>query len=226
MRKNLTTSSFAAAVLLSGVALLCTVAVRAADDESMSATQARQTVADFMQAVSSLHAEFEQSVKASDTAEVIETEVGELWLQRPGQFRWRYSEPSEREIVADLEDIWLYDADLDQVTVRPVENAIAESPAALLVGDIVALDEYILSGRRARDGMVLITLAPIKANSDFQSIVLGFVANEIALLELNDRFGQRTSIRFFAVERNPQIAPSVFEFILPDGADVIDQRTK
>lgn len=225
MRKN-SISRIAAAILFLGMSLLYFLPVIAASDVSMTATEARQTIADFMQAVTSLHAEFEQSVKAAETAEVIETEVGELWLQRPGQFRWRYSEPSEREIVADLENIWLYDADLDQVTVRPVENAVAESPAALLVGNVAALDEYIISGRRTPDGTVLITLAPVKANGDFQSIELGFAANELALLELNDRFGQRTTIRFFAVERNPQIAPSVFDFVLPDGADVIDQRAK
>ena len=225
MPKNLI-SSFAASILLVSLSLAYSLPARAANNVSLSAQDARQTIADFMQAVTSLHAEFEQSVKAAETAEVIETEVGELWLQRPGQFRWRYSEPSEREIVADLENIWLYDADLDQVTVRPIENAVAESPAALLVGDIAALDQYLVSGRHAPDGMVLITLVPIKTNGDFQSIELGFAADELALLELNDRFGQRTSIRFFAVERNPQIAPSVFDFILPDGADLIDQRAK
>jgi len=224
--QKLSIRKFAAAVLILGMPLLCVLPVSAADNMSMSASEARTIIADFMQAVSSLHAEFEQSVKAADTAEVIETEVGELWLQRPGQFRWRYSAPSEREIVADLDDIWLYDADLDQVTVRPVENAVAESPAALLVGNVAALDEYTVSGRRTHDGMVFISLAPVKANSDFQLIELGFAANELALLNLNDRFGQRTSIRFFAVERNPQIAPSVFQFVLPDGADVIDQRAK
>lgn len=224
MQKN-PISTFATSIVLVGMVLLCPLHVRAASDTSISAQAARQIVADFMQAVTSLHAEFEQSIK-DETAEVMETEVGELWLQRPGQFRWRYSEPSEREIVADPENIWLYDADLDQVTVRPVENAVAESPAALLVGNIAALDEYTFSGRRTPDGMVRITLEPRKVNGDFQSIDLGFVAGELALLELNDRFGQRTTIRFFAVERNPQIAPSVFEFILPDGADVIDQRSK
>jgi outer membrane lipoprotein carrier protein len=219
-------SKFALSVVIFGVAFLHAVPLSAASDVSLSAQEARQTLADFMQAVTSLHAGFEQSVIAAETADEIETESGELWLQRPGQFRWRYSEPSEREIIADLENIWLYDADLDQVTVRPVENAVAESPAALLVGDIVALDQYVISGRRTADGMVRIALEPIKANGDFQSIELGFAANELALLELNDRFGQRTTVRFSAVERNLQIAPSVFEFILPDGADVIDQRVK
>ena len=225
MQKN-PLSTFGICIVLFGVTLLCTLPVRAASDVSMSAQEARQTLADFMQAVTSLHAKFEQSVVATESTDEIETEIGELWLQRPGQFRWRYSEPSEREIIADLENIWLYDADLDQVTVRPVENAVAESPAALLVGNIAALDQYVISGRRSADGMVRIGLEPIKANGDFQSIELGFAANELALLELNDRFGQSTTVRFSAVERNPQIAPSVFEFILPDGADVIDQRVK
>jgi outer membrane lipoprotein carrier protein len=219
-------SAFAKSSIVFCLALLCASPLRAAGDVSMSAQESRQTLADFMQAVTSLHAEFEQSVVTAEAADEIETESGELWLERPGQFRWRYSEPSEREIIADLENIWLYDADLDQVTVRPVENAVAESPAALLVGNIAALDQYVISGRHTADDMVRIALEPIKANGDFQSIELGFVADELALLELNDRFGQRTTIRFSAVERNPQIAPSVFEFILPDGADVIDQRVK
>jgi len=186
---------------------------------------ARRVVVDFMQAVNSLHARFEQ-VLQDDKGQTLETDSGELWLQRPGRFRWRYSEPSEREIVADTENIWLYDADLDQVTVRPVENAVAESPAALLVGNISALEDYDIRGLRTSDGVVLVTLLPRAANGDFQSVELGFNSGELASLELNDRFGQRTTIRFSAIERNPQIAPSVFDFILPDGADVIDQRAK
>jgi outer membrane lipoprotein carrier protein len=219
-------SAFPLFIVILGATFLCTLPVRAASDVSMSAQEARQTLKDFMQTVTSLHAAFEQSVIGAEATDEIETEIGELWLQRPGQFRWRYSAPSEREIIADLENIWLYDADLDQVTVRPVENAVTESPAALLVGNVAALDQYMISGRRTADGMVRIALEPIKANGDFQSIELGFAANELALLELNDRFGQRTTVRFSAMERNPQIAPSVFEFILPDGADVIDQRIK
>ncbi len=204
---------------------VCAAPVNAASDATMPAAQARQVVAEFMQAVNSLHAQFEQTLQ-DETGEILETEAGELWLQRPGQFRWRYSEPAEREIVADPENIWLYDAELDQVTVRPIENAVAESPAALLVGNIAALDEYTFSGQRAADGMVRVMLLPRKANGDFKSIGLGFTAGDLALLELSDRFGQRTTIRFFSVERNPQIPASVFDFILPDGADVIDQRTK
>lgn len=186
---------------------------------------ARQVVVDFMQAVQSLHARFEQ-VLQDDKGRALESDSGELWLQRPGRFRWRYSEPSEREIVADRENIWLYDADLAQVTVRPVANAVADSPAALLVGNISALEDYEVRGLRTSDGIVRVTLLPRAANGDFQSVELGFNSGELASLELNDRFGQRTTIRFSAVERNPKIESSVFDFILPDGADVIDQRTK
>jgi outer membrane lipoprotein carrier protein len=208
--RNSFLGAFTACICVLGA--VCAAPVSAASDAAIPAAQARQVVAEFMQAVNSLHAQFEQTLQ-DETGEILETEAGELWLQRPGKFRWRYSEPAEREIVADPENIWLYDAELDQVTVRPIENAVAESPAALLVGNVAALDDYTFSGQRAADGMVRVMLVPRKANGDFKSIELGFAAGDLALLELSDRFG-------------PQIPASVFDFILPDGADVIDQRKK
>ena len=103
--------------------------------------RAREVVAGFVESTSSYHANFTQTLVGADGTSA-DRETGELWLKRPGQFRWEYREPWERQIVADGAQVWMYDSELDQVTVQPSGEALQQSPAALLVGDLSALDDY------------------------------------------------------------------------------------
>ena len=189
----------------------------------LAADTARTIVSGFIESTESYHAKFVQVLQNS-AGEVLEEETGQLWLQRPGKFRWEYAIPWERQIVANEADIWLYDAELEQITVRSAEGALLESPAALLVGDLSALDDYRSSGVRTPDGFTLVNLEPLTGQGDFQLIGLGFMDGKLVSLELHDRFGQLTLIRFSSIVRNPKLNQDIFSFELPDGADVIDQR--
>jgi outer membrane lipoprotein carrier protein len=189
----------------------------------LSADEARSIVREFVESTGSYHANFAQ-VLQSAAGEVLEEEAGELWLQRPGQFRWQYTTPWERQIVANRAEIWLYDAELDQVTLRSAEGALLESPAALLVGDASALDDYNFSGILAADGTTLVNLEPLTSHGDFQLIGLRFSQGKLLSLELHDRYGQLTVIRFSDIVINPVLNQALFQFELPAGADVIDQR--
>ena len=189
----------------------------------LSTDAAREVVQAFVESVQSYQADFTQILQ-NNSGEVLEEEAGQLWLARPGQFRWEYTVPWERQIVANEESIWLYDAELEQVTVRSAEGALLQSPAALLVGDTTALEDYGFSGHRKADGTVMVKLEPLTGHGDFVSIGLGFAQGELVLLELYDRFDQHTLIHFSAIVRNPSLNPALFSFELPDGADVIDQR--
>jgi outer membrane lipoprotein carrier protein len=189
----------------------------------LSADAARQVVQEFVESVQSYQADFTQ-VLLNNSGEALEEEAGQLWLLRPGQFRWEYVVPWERQIVANEESIWLYDAELEQVTVQSAEGALLASPAALLVGDMTALEDYGFSGNRKADGAVMVTLKPLTGHGDFVAIGLGFAAEELVLLELYDRFDQHTVIHFSNIIRNPSLNPELFNFELPNGADVIDQR--
>jgi outer membrane lipoprotein carrier protein len=146
-------------------------------------------------------------------------------LLRPGKFRWHYTDPWEREILAADGAIWLYDAELEQVTIRPVEAALLKSPAALLAGDLLALDGYDFSGQKLPSGAYEVSLVPAEQRGDFTAVGLGFdAAGGLVRLELEDRFEQKTVVEFSRIRLNKQLPADVFEFTMPDGADVIDQR--
>lgn len=209
-------------VCLLVMALVLMPAVGSAD-ETMSSAEARSVVTDYINAVTSYSAKFSQTLR-DETGQVIEQESGEFWLRRPGRFRWHYTDPSTRQIVASLDTVWLYDADLDQVTIRPLAGELEQTPAALLVGEVSALDDYLVSGVRLKDDVNLITLEPLTPRGDFDSISLGFQGPRLVRLELNDRFGQQTVINFSAIKVNPPLNETMFEFAVPSGADILDQR--
>jgi outer membrane lipoprotein carrier protein len=192
----------------------------------LSAEVVRATVQNFLEATQSYQAAFEQVV-TDERGAVVEEGSGTFWLNRPGQLRWHYEEPWERDIAATESKIWMYDAELEQLTIRSAAGALASTPAALLVGDIGVLDDYELAGTALDDAVPApaksIRLKPRNSNGDFAEIGLVFVADQLRELILFDRFGQRTQIRFTDIRSNEPISASVFEIDVPDGADVIDE---
>jgi len=212
------------AVFVAAFSLVACLPLQAnADSAPLSPDAARKIVRNFIDATSNYQADFTQTL-TNNAGQILEEEAGQLWLQRPGQFRWEYRDPWERQIVGNQTEIWLYDAELEQVTVRSAEGALLESPAALLVGDMSALDDYRFSGTVTGDGTVMVNLEPLTGHGDFESIGLGFAGEELVSLELNDRFEQHTLINFRSIVKNTSLSPALFNFELPDGADVIDQR--
>jgi outer membrane lipoprotein carrier protein len=181
-----------------------------------------EIVADYLDATENYTAQFSQRV-FDERGELVEEGSGQLWLQRPGTLRWHYELPWEREIIATQERILMYDAELEQVTIRSAEGALTATPAALLVGDIGALDRYELSGQEDADDIVAVRLRPLDNAGDFTEIGLGFVGRKLAQLLLFDRFGQKTVIDFSNIDVNAMLDPAVFDFEIPATADVIDE---
>ena len=175
-----------------------------------------------LQGLESFAADFRQVVRDAD-GNVLEEATGDFRLARPDRFRWRYDEPLPREIIADGTDIWLYDIELDQVTVRPFAGIIEQTPAGILAGDLELLDAYTIGGQAADDDL-LVMLQPASNRPDFTDIRVRFVNGQLAGMQLTDQFGQTTAIVFSAVDRNPDIDPAVFQFSLPANADLIDER--
>jgi outer membrane lipoprotein carrier protein len=192
-------------------------------NEALSSTEARKVVADYIETVGSFRASFWQILR-EEAGEVIEEESGEFWLQRPGKFRWHYVDPSVRQIVASSNEVWMYDADLDQVTVRPLTGELEETPAALLVGELSALDNYLISGQRLSAAHTRISMQPLSGQGDFETVTLDFTNQVLSGLELRDRFGQRTEIVFTGIKVNPALDAELFRFVIPEGADLLDQR--
>lgn len=177
---------------------------------------------DFLARLDTLTANFTQDVVNRDD-ELVESASGQVALKKPGRFRWDYREPFERVIVADGERVWLYEADLDQVTVRLLDEGLGETPAALLTGAVGVLDRFEYRGSETLDELLWIELGPRSDASDFDSVRLGFAGSELARLELRDRLGQTTRLAFSAIEQGVELPAAVFTFDVPDGVDVIGE---
>ena len=169
--------------------------------------------------LASLRADFEQSVTDAK-GKVLERAEGTMSLSRPGRFRWDYRVPAQL-IVSDGRTVWIHDVDLEQVTIRPAAEALQGTPAQLLLdqGDL-ATEFAITDGGRA-DGLDWCRLVPRNAGSDFREIRLALAHGELSRLQLLDRLGQTTEIRFSKVERNPRLDAGSFQFTPPPGVDIV-----
>jgi len=173
----------------------------------------------FHEQVRSLRAEFQQSVFDED-ARPLDDASGMVYIQRPGRFRWDYTEPYPQEIVGDGEKVWIYDSDLEQVTVRPLGDALGDTPVMLLSSDRPVEQSFDVRAIEGPDGYEWAALTPLGEQLSFTEIRLGFDGDTLRVMELTDAFGQLTRLRFVNVERNPDLAPSLFLFTPPEGADI------
>jgi outer membrane lipoprotein carrier protein len=168
-----------------------------------------------------LSADFSQVVRSRE-GQIAERASGTLALSRPNRFRWDYRQPYVQTIVADGERLWLYDSDLEQVTVRELEAGLGSTPAMLLSGSGRVGDAFESVKVERAGEWIWYRLRPREASSDFESVSLALDARgELAAMELRDKLGQVTVIEFAGVRRNPPLDPATFRFEPPPGADVI-----
>jgi chaperone LolA len=143
---------------------------------------------------------------------------------RPGKFRWEYRKPYEQLIVGDGQKFWMYDIDLEQVTVKKLDAALGSSPAALLSGSNEIERGFVLKNIEARDGLEWLQAVPRSAESSFEKILMAFNAkSELVVMELHDAFGHHTVLRFTELKRNPSLSSERFRFVPPKGADVLGE---
>ncbi len=152
--------------------------------------------------------------------------TGTFEFQRPGKFRFDYKKPFVQNIVADGETLWLFDADLNQVTQRKQSQALGSTPAALIASaaDLKALQaDFALEAAPERDGLQWVKATPRTKDGQLQSVQIGFQGDALAALEILDSFGQKSVLKFGKVEVNPSLPASTFQFKPPPGADVVRQ---
>ncbi len=200
--------------LFAGVLMTISLAATAAD-ESIAQVDA------YLGSVKTLSADFVQVVRNRE-GQITNRATGTLSISRPNRFRWDYRDPYVQTIVADGTKLWLYDADLAQVTVRPLLSGLGSTPAMLLSGS-GSVAEGFKGGPVERDAQwTWCRLTPKDRGSDFEKVSLGFNAKgELAAMELTDKLGQSTSLDFSNVRRNVSLDPALFRFEPPKGADVI-----
>ena len=175
----------------------------------------------FFAEVRTFSAAFEQVVLDANL-ERIEESTGRMWIARPGKFRWDYEPPLEQQIVSDGDRVWIYDIELEQITVRRLGDALGRTPALLLAGDGNLEAAYLIEDRGLHGNVEWVALVPRADDGNFSEIQLGFEGGELRLLQLADQLGQITRIVFSGNEINPAIAATVFDFQPPPGVDVID----
>jgi outer membrane lipoprotein carrier protein len=177
----------------------------------------------FLRDTQSARADFEQKVYGRD-GRLTQESTGSFVFQRPGRFRWTYAKPVDQLIVGDGERVWIYDRDLNQVTVRKLSRALGSTPAALLAGASDVEKAFELRDAGARDGLEWMEARPREREAGFEVVRMGFGAQGVQAMELVDHFGHTTRLRFSHVQRNPKVDPAEFRFQPPAGADVLGEK--
>ena len=198
--------------------MLAVVSVNAfAEDEKTSTGEVY--LEKFLSKTQTLEANFQQTLRTHE-GEVLQQTEGKFYLNRPGKFRWNYKTPYEQVIVSDGERIWIYDVDLEQVTVQKQSAGLPSSPMALLQDSTKLHQSFSVSPLDEHDGVYRLRLESKTRDSDFTEIIVGVDVKGLRFMQLHDQFEQVTDIVFSEITINTNLAKEIFEFKAPEGVDV------
>ena len=201
---------------------LMTTAVRADDTP-------RTALDSWLAGLKSLRAQFTQSITDAQGRQMDKT-TGELLVLRPGRFRWDSHDASAtgsaptdsgQVLIADGRNVWFYDRDLQQVTVKPVDAALSATPLMLLSGGAEVRNAFDISDAGAKEGLSWVRVKPRASDADFRQAVLGFAGGELRQMILEDKLGQNATLVFSRSERNAPVTVAEVSFTTPKGVDVI-----
>ncbi len=164
-----------------------------------------------------------QADGASATARVSPPASGSFVFARPGKFIWTYQKPYEQVLQADGENLYIYDKDLNQVTVRKLGDALGSSPAAILFGSNDLEKNFTLKEAGSKDGLEWLEAVPKARDTTFDKIGIGLKDGVPQAMELRDSFGKVSLLTFSKFEKNPALGAEQFKFAVPKGADVFQQ---
>lgn len=184
--------------------------------------EAAERLNELLSAAKTITADFSQMTLSSNGASMQETE-GTLQVKRPGMFRWHTDPPLEQELVSDGQKIWLYDPDLEQVTIQSLDQRMSHTPALLLSGDVSTIEESFTISWNQGGTVEDFVLEPKDNESMFDNLRLSFRDGVLNDMQMSDPIGQRTNILFQNVEMNPALPDSRFNFEIPQGVDVISE---
>jgi outer membrane lipoprotein carrier protein len=179
----------------------------------------------FLDGTKTLRANFTQTLlrKGQQGKQSLQASSGEMAISRPGKFRWQIVQPYPQLMVSDGQKVWLHDPELNQVTVRKIGQALNGTPAALLAGDGALDKHFTLRDLGEKDGLGWVEAVPKSNDGGFERVLLGFAGDSLKSMTLADNFGQTTVLIFSRIERNPTLAPGLFRFTPPNGADVVGE---
>ena len=177
----------------------------------------------FLENLQSLRASFSQVV-VDAKGQKLESGQGTLLVRRPGRFRWEYTPEGEgpQLLVADGANLWFYDRDLQQVTVKPASAALTTTPVILLSGSTAEMRAaFTIADAGTHDGLTWVQVTPRSATAEFSSAELGFRGTQLARLVIHDRLNQTETLDFTRSARGAPVEDSELRFTPPAGVDVI-----
>lgn len=178
----------------------------------------------FLKEFETLQSDFTQTL-LDEAGEQLEQTSGTLYLQQPGKFNWTYKHPYLQKIISDGEVLWIYDEDLEQLTIRDFSSEeLEQTPAAIILGNAFPEKHFIQVDLGNIEGYKWIELTPRDLEAQFKNIRIGFDAKRLGMMVIADNLGQTTRIDFSNVNKNQKLSADLFEFIVPEGIDVIDER--
>jgi outer membrane lipoprotein carrier protein len=151
-----------------------------------------------------------------------EVSSGRFYLHRPGKFRWQYQQPYAQEIVADGQTLWLYDVDLEQVSMKSQKASLNGTPADLLSTQVPVSERFELRDLPSEGDMFWLALTPKNSESQFSDVRIALKDDIIQQMILEDHFGQTTSLVFSRIRYNQPLNPELFVFVPPDGVDQLN----
>ena len=166
-----------------------------------------------------LTADFKQTV-LDDDKNIVQQSSGKVAIQRPGKFSWIYTTPYEQQIIADGKELWVYDVDLDQVTVKPMASGLASAPIMILMRKNEIAAEFKISEVGQRKFLYWVELEPKSQDMDYTNVYIGIEDDVVKAMELRDKFGQSTQIVFDNLRLDVVHNPKTFKFVPPPGVDV------
>lgn len=169
-----------------------------------------------------LQADFKQTL-FDEKMRQLEVSTGEVYLKKPGRFRWDYEKPYRQRIIADGEKLWIYDPELDQVMVKPLSEALGTAPIALLTGGEPLHEQFKIIELGTIEGRQYVQLEAKVKDTDFGFMLLAFGGEGLEAMELKDKLGQVTRIELIDPVINQPIKDEVFEFTPPEGVDIIGE---
>ena len=177
----------------------------------------------FVASTKAAKGEFTQrQVKKSDSSKISAPATGTFIFARPGKFIWTYVKPYEQVLQADGDQLYIYDKDLNQVTVKKLGNALGSSPAAILFGSNDLEKNFTLTEAGTRDGLEWLKATPKAKDTSFEQISIGLRNGTPEAMELRDAFGATSLLSFNKFEKNPNLGAQQFKFVAPKGADVFN----
>lgn len=180
--------------------------------------RANQILSELRTGLSALQAEFTQYELGGD-GQRIDENTGTVWMQAPDYFKWHYQSPFEQLIVADGDKVWVYDEDLQQVTVKPQKNNL--NPIYVIINEELSARFYDITFDGDKNGLNWVRLTPKESSDEVKSVLLGIGKNQLRRIHVNNQLDQTLVFEFADLKRNPDLPPDTFEFIPPEGVDVV-----